>query len=77
MSQTTIEDRYWGVLIGLAAGDRMALLLAEMCSTVAVSTLRKSCQRSMYVSGTIFECFCGMLARVGLELVRLIIWRRR
>ena len=35
MSQTTIEDRCRGVLIGLAAGDRiggpirMALLLAE------------------------------------------------
>jgi hypothetical protein len=29
MSQTTIDDRYRSVLIGLAAGDRMALLLAE------------------------------------------------
>jgi len=29
MSQTTIDDRYRGVLIGLAAGDRLALLLAE------------------------------------------------
>ena len=29
MSQTTIEDRYRRVLIGLVAGDRMALLLAE------------------------------------------------
>ena len=41
MSQTTIEDRCRGVLIGLAAGDRiggpirMTLLLPKVCSTVA------------------------------------------
>ena len=29
MSEPTIDDRYRSVLIGLAAGDRMALLLAE------------------------------------------------